>query len=115
MLIAAIGVYGVVFYTVSQRTREIGLRVALGARRTQVVGPMLRQVGLLSVIGLAIGLAGALFVTPMVGSLLIGVSPTDPVAFAVVTVLLAGAALVATWVPAWRASAVDPMVALRDQ
>jgi ABC-type antimicrobial peptide transport system permease subunit len=114
LLIAAVGVYGVVFYTVAQRTREVGLRVALGARRTQVVGPMLRQVGLLSAIGLAIGLAGAFFVTPLVGSLLLGVTPNDPAGLAVVSMLLAAIALVATWVPAWRASAVDPVLALRD-
>jgi putative ABC transport system permease protein len=115
LLMAAVGVYGVVFYTVSQRTREIGLRVALGARRGQVVTPMIRQVGLLSAIGLGIGLVGAIAVTPLVGRLLIGLSPHDPASFAVVSLVLAIAAIVATWVPAWRASAVDPMVALRDQ
>ena len=78
LVIAAIGVYGVVFYTVSQRTREIGLRIALGARRAQVVGPILRQVALLCLGGIAIGLAGSLAATPVIGSLLIGVSPTDP-------------------------------------
>ena len=114
LFIAAVGVYGVVFYTVAQRTREVGLRVALGASRTQVVGPMLRQVGLQSAIGLTIGLAGAVFVTPLVGSLLLGVTPNDPAGLAVVSILLAAIALVATWVPAWRASAVDPMLALRD-
>jgi predicted permease len=115
VLVAAIGVYGVVFYTVAQRTREIGIRVALGARRAQVVGPMLRQVAGLSAIGLAIGLGGALAVTPVVGSLLIGVSPHDPAGFAAGCSLLAAAAAVATWVPAWRASAVDPSIALREQ
>ena len=103
-----------VFYTVTQRTREIGLRVALGARRGQVVGPMLRQVGLLSAIGLTIGLAATLFVTPVVGSLLLGVTPNDPSGLAAVSLLLAAIALVATWVPAWRASAVDPTLALRE-
>jgi len=115
LLMAAVGVYGVVFYTVSQRTREIGLRVALGARRAQVVAPMMRQVGVLSAIGLAIGLVGAIAVTPFVGSLLLNLSPHDPVSFAAVSIVLAVAALAATWVPAWQASAVDPMIALRDQ
>ena len=112
-MIAAIGVYGVVFYTVSQRTREIGLRVALGARRGQVVGPILREAALLSAIGLTIGMAGAVAITPLVGSLLIGVSPNDPAGFAAVSLILAVVALVATWLPAWQASAVDPLVALR--
>jgi predicted permease len=115
LFVAAVGVYGVVFYTVSQRTREIGLRVALGARRSQVVGPMLRQVAVQSAIGLAIGLAGAIAVTPVVGSLLLGISPNDPAGFAAVSFILAAVALAATWVPAWQASAVDPVVALRDQ
>jgi putative ABC transport system permease protein len=115
LIMAAVGVYGVVFYTVSQRTREIGLRVALGARRAQVVAPMMRQVGVLSAIGLAIGLVGAIAVTPFVGSLLLNLSPHDPVSFAAVSIVLALAALAATWIPAWQASAVDPMIALRDQ
>ncbi len=115
LVVAAVGVYGVVYYTVAQRTREIGLRVALGAGRAQVVRPMLRQAGLLAGAGIVIGLGAALLVTPAVGSLLIGVSPNDPGGFAAVSVALAGIALVATWIPAWRASKVDPMTALRDQ
>jgi putative ABC transport system permease protein len=114
VVVAAVGVYGVVFYTVSQRTREIGIRVALGARRAQIVGPMLRQVGALTAAGLAIGLLGAFAVTPVIGSLLIGVAPHDPAGFAAVSVLLAAVALVATWLPAWRVSAVDAATALRD-
>ena len=115
LVIGAVGVYGVVFYTVAQRTREIGLRVALGARRAQVVGPMLRQVARLSAAGIAIGLLGSLAITPIVGSLLIGVSAIDPLGMASVSMLLAAIALAATWLPAWRASAVDPLVALRDE
>jgi predicted permease len=115
VFVAAVGVYGVVFYTVALRTREIGIRVALGARRAQVVGPMLRQVAGLSALGLTLGILGARWVTPIVGSLLIGVSPTDPAGVAVVSLLLGAVALAATWLPAWRASAVDPTVALRDQ
>ena len=115
LFIAAVGVYGVVFYTVGQRTREIGLRVALGARRAQVVGPLLRQVALLAGLGLAIGLPVAVAVTPVVESLLLGVSPNDPAGYAAVSLLLTMMAIGAAWLPAWRASAVDPMVALRDQ
>jgi ABC-type antimicrobial peptide transport system permease subunit len=99
---------------VAQRTREIGLRVALGAARAQVVRPMLVHVGVLSAVGLTLGLLGALAVTPVVGSLLIGVAPNDPAGFATVSVLLAAVALTATWLPAWHASAVDPMIALRE-
>jgi putative ABC transport system permease protein len=115
LLLAAVGVYGVTFYTVAQRTREIGLCVALGAGRAQVVRPMLRRALLLALAGIAIGVGGALLVTPIVGSLLIGVSPTDPASFAGVSLALAAVALAATWLPAWRASNVDPMIALRRE
>jgi putative ABC transport system permease protein len=104
-----------VFYTVSQRTREIGLRVALGARRGQVVRPMLRQVGLLALAGLAIGVPAAYAVTPVVGSLLLGMSPNDAAGLVAVGLTLVAVALAATWLPAWRASAVDPVIALRDE
>jgi predicted permease len=113
--VGAIGVYGVVFYTVAQRTREIGLRIALGATRGQVVGPMLLQIGLLSGVGLMMGLAGAVAMTPVVGSLLIGISPNEPMAYAALAGALAAIALVATWLPARRATAADPLIALRDE
>lgn len=115
LFIAAVGVYGVVYYTVAQRTKEIGLRVALGAGRAQVVAPMLRQVAILSMVGIGIGLFGAWEINPIVSNLLLNVSATDPVSFAAVSVLLALLALVATWIPAWRASAVNPLVALRAE
>jgi putative ABC transport system permease protein len=115
LTVAAVGVYGVVFYTVEQRTREIGVRVALGASRAQVVGPILRHVGALTAVGIAIGLGGAAAVTPLVGSLLISVTPNDPAGYAAVALGLGGIALAATWLPAWRASAVDPVAALRDE
>jgi putative ABC transport system permease protein len=115
MLLAAIGVYGVVFYTVGQRTREIGIRVAVGARRGQIVRPMLGHVGLLSAVGAILGLTGAWAVTPLVGALLIGVSPNDTAGLVGVATMLTAVALVAAWVPAWRASGVDPVIALRDE
>ena len=115
LVIAGVGVYGVVYYTVARRTREIGLRVALGASRPQVVGPMLRQSGWLAVTGIAIGLVAAYFVTPIVGGLLLGLSPIDPIGLAAVSFILVTLALVATWVPSWRASDVDPMIALREE
>ena len=115
LFIAAVGVYGVVYYTVAQRTKEIGLRVALGAGRAQVVRPMLRQIALLSLAGIGIGLLGAWEINPIVANLLLNVSPTDPLSFAAVSVLLAAIALVATWIPAWRASDVNPLVALRAE
>jgi putative ABC transport system permease protein len=115
LVIAAIGVYGVVFYTVSLRTREIGVRVALGAARAQVVGPLLRQIAWRSAVGLAIGLAGAWLITPVVGSLLLDLSPHDPAGLTAVCLLLFLVSLLATWLPAWRASGVDPVRALRDQ
>ena len=76
---------------------------------------MLRQIGLLAGLGVAIGVGAAFELTPIVGSLLIGVSPNDPIDYVSVAAILGGVALVATWLPAWRASAVDPLVALRDQ
>jgi predicted permease len=115
LIVAAIGVYGVVFYTVSRRTREIGLRLALGARRAQVVRPMLKQVAGQSALGLGIGLIGAVQITPLVRSLLLGLSPIDPTGLVGVSTLLMAIALIATWFPAWRASAIDPVDALREQ
>jgi predicted permease len=115
LAIAAIGVYGVVFYTVAQRTREIGLRVALGARRGQVVGPMMRQVAALAAAGTALGVAGAAAVTPLIASLLLNVTPNDPLGYIVVAAVLGVVALTASWIPAWTASAVDPLIALRHE
>jgi predicted permease len=113
LVLAVVGVYGVVSYSVAQRTREIGIRVALGAGRGQIRAMVLRQGLRATAIGIGIGLAGAAAVTRALGALLFGVSPMDPVTIGLVTLLLAATALVACLVPARRATRVDPLVALR--
>ena len=113
LLLATAGVFGVMAYSVSRRTREIGVRVALGARSHDVLTMILAQ-GLRTIaIGLLIGLAGSLALTRTLSSLLFGVTPTDPLTFAAVTALLVATALLACYIPARRATKVDPMVALR--
>jgi putative ABC transport system permease protein len=113
LLLATAGVFGVMAYSVSRRTREIGVRVALGADRSDVLRMILGQ-GLRTIfIGVAIGIAGSLALTRTVASLLFGVTPTDPLTFGGVTLLLVGAALAACYIPARRATKVDPLVALR--
>jgi putative ABC transport system permease protein len=113
LLLAGIGIYGVIAYDVSQRTHEIGLRMALGAQTGQVAGMMLGRGVRLVAIGLAIGVAGSLAVTGVLQSLLVDVSRLDPVTIGGVVVVLAVVAAAAAYLPARRASAVDPMVALR--
>jgi putative ABC transport system permease protein len=111
--LASIGVYGVMSYSVAQRTREIGVRMALGAGRGQVLGMMVGNAARLALIGIGLGLAGALVLTRLMTAFLFGVSPSDPMTFAVIPVFLAGVALLSSYLPARRAMAVDPIAALR--
>jgi putative ABC transport system permease protein len=113
MVMALVGVYGLLSYTVNQRTREIGIRLALGAQRRDVLKLVIGQGLRLVLIGIGIGLAGAMAMTRVMKSLLFGVSATDPATFAVIAMLLAAVALLACYLPARRATKVDPMVALR--
>ena len=112
-LLAAVGIFGVMSYSVTLRTREIGLRMALGAGQGQVLGLILKQGLLLTSIGIGIGLAGALALTRLLSSLLYGVSATDPLTFTAIAALLTGISCIACYIPAQRAARVDPLVALR--
>jgi predicted permease len=111
--LASIGLYGVIAYSVTRRTREIGIRVAMGARRPDVLRMVLGQGMRLTLVGIGVGLMGAAAASRVLSSKLFGVTPTDPVTFAAVALLLMGVALAACYVPARRAMRVDPVVALR--
>jgi putative ABC transport system permease protein len=113
--LAAIGVYGVIAYLVSQGTREVGIRMALGATPKEILMLVVRQGMTVAVVGVVAGLAGALLVTRFITSLLFGVSATDPMTFLGIAVLLCLTALLASYVPARRAARIDPMVSLRSE
>jgi predicted permease len=113
LLLSSIGIYGVISYVVGQRTHEIGIRMALGAQRSHVLGLMLGEGMKMALVGVAIGIVAALGLTQLMTKMLFGVGATDPVTFCAVALVLAGVALTACYVPARRAMRVDPMVALR--
>jgi putative ABC transport system permease protein len=115
LLLSSIGIYGVLSYTVAQRTRDIGIRMTLGATRSQVLRNFLVYGARLTGLGLAAGLSAALVGTRVLSSLLYGVQSTDAITLAAVSGLLAGVALLASYIPARRATCVDPMVALRHE
>jgi putative ABC transport system permease protein len=112
-LLAAVGIYGLMAYTVSQRTHEIGVRMALGARADDVLSLVLIRGLKLSVSGMVIGIAGAFALTRVIASLLFEVSATDPLMFAIIAAVLTLVALASCFVPAYKAIRIDPMIALR--
>ncbi|HXW89396.1 MAG TPA: ABC transporter permease [Terriglobales bacterium] len=114
-LLAAVGLYGVVSSAVRQRTAEIGLRIALGAEPGGVVWLVVGQGVMLSAVGIAVGLVAAVWLTRIMTSMLVGIQPTDPATYVLVTALFLAVTVMACWVPAWRAGGVDPMVALREE
>ena len=115
LLLAAIGIYGVMAFVVGQRTREIGIRIALGAQPRAVVRLILGQALALAVAGVVLGGAGAIFLSRLLSGMLFEVRPTDPMTYVGIALLLAVTAGVAAWRPARRAAGVDPMIALRAE
>jgi predicted permease len=114
-LLACVGIYGVVAYTFSQRTSEIGLRMALGAQRSDILRIVLGEGALIVIVGVSIGLIGSLILTRFLQTMLFDIKPTDPITFGALTILLAGVALLASFIPARKASRIDPLAALRHE
>jgi ABC-type antimicrobial peptide transport system permease subunit len=115
LFLGALGIYGVTAYAAGRRTNEIGIRMALGAKQGDVVRMVVNQGGRRAVLGLALGLVAAFFLTRGIGSILVGVEPFDPSVFALVTLVLALVSGLALLIPAWRASAIGPMAALDNE
>ncbi|HJO38364.1 MAG: FtsX-like permease family protein [Vicinamibacterales bacterium] len=115
LLLAAVGMYGVISYVVMQRTQEIGVRIALGAEATTVTRMVLRQGLVLAVTGVALGLVGAYWLTRLMTGLLVGVSAVDPATYVAVSTTLTAIALLASYLPARRAAHIDPIQALRAE
>ena len=113
--LAMAGIYGVMAYAVTQRTAEVGLRMALGAERRDIVKLVLGQVARLTAIGLAAGIVGAVIATRLLRSMLFEVKPADPVTYIGMICLVAGIALLAGYLPAWRAARIEPLEALREE
>jgi ABC-type antimicrobial peptide transport system permease subunit len=115
LLLSAIGVYGLMAYAVQQRTAEIGIRMALGADKNSVRGMVLRQGMVLAISGIVVGVVSSLSFARVLAGFLFGVAPRDPTIFTTVTLLLAGVAFIAVWLPAQRATRLDPVMALRQE
>ena len=115
LLLAALGIYGVISYVVSQRTRELGIRVALGATRQTIVRHVVGQGAALAVAGVILGVVGALALRRALASMVFGIGAADPVSLAVAPLVVLAAALIGCYLPARRAARVDPVIAMRDE
>jgi putative ABC transport system permease protein len=115
LFLSALGIYGVLAYDVSQRTREIGIRGAIGAAQGQIVGLILKQGLWKTGVGIVLGLVGAVSLSRYMTSLLFGIRPTDPMVYVVVSLILIFVAMLASYLPARRAAKIDPLIALRDE